>query len=474
VAGAATVLAAAYYYGYESIQGSALDFHFPVEMVRATLSPKTPVFGFIILFATYTIIGMSGLNLIAQKKVAGPLFFWSVIAIWVFSLIGFGSTMPGLIQDFKAEGNYLKEDNIQIDAQTVILRLNQTDTEYLDFKKASIQLQGHEYPYFKIVQNQYARGRTKEKAVKNAMQARYDIQISDSSVTFQPFFNLNAKSPYRFQKIETTFYIPFNQPFQIEEEVFDILKNTTYPFVLESQKDKHMVWKFTEEGLECLNCLQPEGPVEILPGKHLSGNKKTYPVQDFNKVTIGENFNLTIKKGISYEVIAQGKDLDDVLVSNKGGTLEISLKNKQKKFFNWEKKKPIVLTIQMPELSEAHIHGVCQADIKNFNEKKLLLSLSGAAKLKASLNVDNLETNISGASSLKLIGKGKEMNATLSGVGLLNAENYQTEKLKINASGASQALIKENEQFEAHTSGAAIIKFAEKPKNLFKTSKVNI
>lgn len=85
--------------------------------------------------------------------------------------------------------------------------------------------------------------------------------------------------------------------------------------------------------------------------------------------------------------------------------------------------------------------------------------LSGAGSFTGDLEVINLSANLSGASTLNLIGSCESFDIEASGASNIYDFSFRCDYLNINLSGASNASLTINHSFDVNASGASIFRY---------------
>lgn len=192
------------------------------------------------------------------------------------------------------------------------------------------------------------------------------------------------------------------------------------------------------------------------PGK---GNKNVikvdHEVNDFSAIKVGSAFNVIVEKYDSSLVkIETDENLQNqITVVVENGTLIIGSKG-----------------ISNPSALNAYVFytGLVSVDISSAATLKssgpivadqFSLSVSGAAQANTEFDVEQLDSNISGASTVKIKGKANLHNTEVSGASGLNAVNLLTSVTKAKVSGAAKAKVTATDKIDCDISGAARLEY---------------
>jgi len=186
-------------------------------------------------------------------------------------------------------------------------------------------------------------------------------------------------------------------------------------------------------------------------------------VSDFERLKIGGNFEVLLKKGDNPAVRINTDEnllsLIDTEVHNR--VLEIT---QQKKLIS---KKKIELIITYEDLNEVRVMGA--ALIKNegyLQSENLEIRMDGAGIIDLKIQSDKLEVALSGAGMVKLAGEVNEQELDLTGAGKLEAFDLESRECKISVGGLGGAEIFVTEKLDARIEGIGSIEYAGDPENL--------
>ena len=166
--------------------------------------------------------------------------------------------------------------------------------------------------------------------------------------------------------------------------------------------------------------------------------EKSYYLEDFDRLEIGDAFDIRVREGTFFAISARGdeRNIDDLIVRKEGSTLVIRYDDHDKR------KHQTYLEITMPSLLEANFSGASNSTISGFTEgESFRVTLSGASVSQIDMDVAVVNTNLSGASSLTLTGSGEAITAVVSGASALKAFNFPVDDADLNLSGASSVKV---------------------------------
>jgi len=190
-------------------------------------------------------------------------------------------------------------------------------------------------------------------------------------------------------------------------------------------------------------------------------DNKTYKLQNFDRLDIGNAFNISVKKSTTFRIEATGdvRDIEDLVVKEQNGLLKIYYQNK------WRiRRYRMEIEIEMPTLKEVDFSGASVSTVKGFNDlNSLRIDLSGASKATFLTSVKTYEIDLSGASELDLEGNSEKIIADLSGASTLNAFDTKVETAQLDISGASSGRVSVSKQLQVQASGASKVRYRGNP-----------
>jgi hypothetical protein len=201
----------------------------------------------------------------------------------------------------------------------------------------------------------------------------------------------------------------------------------------------------------------------------LAQESRSFSVSGFTKLEMGSAFNLNVSPGNQFKVIAEGRaeDLSDLEATVSGGELKLKYKGNA---WTSKNRKEVRVSITMPALDGLDLSGACKANIARFPQStKFDLEVSGASQVTGELAAKVVEMELSGASQVTLMGNCEKLDVEVSGASSLKGKDFQAKMVKIDASGASSAMVFVQQSLQANASGASSIKYSGNAKDV-KTS----
>jgi hypothetical protein len=185
-------------------------------------------------------------------------------------------------------------------------------------------------------------------------------------------------------------------------------------------------------------------------GKIITENRT---LSGFMAIEARSAIDLEVSQSDGYSVAVSADDniLPKVITKVEDGTLKIEVNNGD--LFN---SFTVHVKISLPKLSAVELSGASHGIAKNIQTDKLRLEISGASKLIASGTASELYSEVSGASKLEAMDL-MTNNAEVECSGASKAHVHATTTLKINAEGASKVVYSGTPKVTEESSGASII-----------------
>lgn len=187
--------------------------------------------------------------------------------------------------------------------------------------------------------------------------------------------------------------------------------------------------------------------------------EEVIPLNNFDKIEIGSAFDVFVKRGNNFSIVAKGdeNDIQDLEASVNNGKLRIRYRNNASRRFEMK------IFITMPRLVEANFYGAAFGEITNFNENKIIIRASGASDLFVDADSKFWQVDLSGASKLELIGEGQSLILDASGASNLHASQLFLDEVDLDVSGSSRIWVFAYDEIFGRASGASAIRFRGNP-----------
>ncbi len=189
---------------------------------------------------------------------------------------------------------------------------------------------------------------------------------------------------------------------------------------------------------------------------------KNFAVANFNKVSAGETFTVTVSRGSNYGVLAQGcaDDLADLDVSvDNNHLLNINYSNYR------SQRNRVDFTITLPTLTAVQLSGASKGTVNGFKDQlssiRTVLSGNAHCTLNGAPIIAQLE--LSGNADFMVTGTTENLYGNLSGNAALHAYEVAALEVDIDASGNATAYVAPTSKLFAAASGNSRIYYKGNP-----------
>jgi len=186
-------------------------------------------------------------------------------------------------------------------------------------------------------------------------------------------------------------------------------------------------------------------------------------LSNFNSIEVSDALSIDIKNGDTHSLqIEYSEGLEEYIKSEvEGSVLKISTDKKVKQ------PKQLKLTLTAPEIAFIKLSGSSEIKSKDtLRSDNLDIKLSDAANANLIINVQTLNTQITGAGNLSLSGYATNHISSITGAGDLKAFNLVSEKINLNVSGAGDAQVNATKELHVKVSGTGDVIYVNEPENL--------
>jgi len=192
--------------------------------------------------------------------------------------------------------------------------------------------------------------------------------------------------------------------------------------------------------------------------------KEERSVSGFTSLDIGGAFKIYLSQGDQEKLVieADKEEIGEIVTEVVGNKLTISTKA------GWgERFHEMSIYLTFKNLEYIDFSGAVEVVCENaLSFKDLEMDVSGAAEIDMELMADRFEAEFSGASEIDFRGKCKSGYFELSGASEFNAEGLEFEDLSIELSGASDAKVFATNKLNIDASGASSIRYKGNPPDI--------
>lgn len=426
----------------------------PFEILKNDLAVLPGIALAMALIIPFFYLAILGFMILMKKRVLNPKASWSILAIWLISIIILSFTIPPYIQNFKEDGRHTAVNRYELYEKTAVFNFNDIGED--EFDLVSLRIRSYEDTVIKLEQEFLASGPTRKEAVENAKTINYNVDVQDSVFTFDSNLSFNKDARFRKQNVEMTLYIPIGQKFVLDENMRYLIGSFMYREGYSNNQMTGNVWQFNDEGLTCITC-----PEEKFSEKNdnvswdISGYQREYDLDNFSELEVNSAFKVNVKKGEKYSFIINGSrnDVDEVVVEQNGNSLSLDFKGDAKKLNR--QSRAINVYITMPDLSSIQLGSSSKGYITGFDEEFMDISLNGAAFATLDIEVNSINAIVEGASKLEIEGRGDRFEVEVHGASTLNAFDFLVNDVEVETHNASTARVYASNNLIIRSNGAS-------------------
>lgn len=454
----------------------------PMQMLVGDAHPMMFVFAFLAVAAPAIALTVLGASLILKRSLFAQSVWQALLGIFLAGVIGSGIMIPRFVSNFSRRAVVEQSATYNVGNKQLLLDIdNEGGNEA--FEDTRLTLEAYDSTGIKLTQQFTGRGKTREEARANAQTITYRVQQKDSMLVFDRNFEFKQNARFRGQRLSQTLYIPYETPFTMTHRLASFITNGIdfdrinwkgrYEGSWEYNTSKAQ-FKFTKDGeLVCLDAKSEEQLLEENPEERedqdineLSARigqgafKKSVNIEDFSSLDISGAFYVQVRQGSTYKIEIDGerRDIEDIEIRKDGKKLKIDYKNG---LFNVRSRDYVNILIEMPELNNVDFAGAVKSELKGFNQNQDFdIELSGATEVTAtSLNAKRIEADLSGASTLTLMGSAQSLYADIAGASKVNAFSLKAVSAEVDASGASSAEVNVSDRLRAQATGVSSVRY---------------
>lgn len=440
----------------------------PVELFQQTLPPWAVGGLFFMLIIPAIVLTLGGISIMAKRWVTKAYVAWGLFAIWIVSLVVVSYTIPRIVMDFRTDAIYTETKTYDMRGKTAVLTLKDDDRRRWDewngqYEAVELRLRGHEDSVYKAVLDFEARGRDRSTALENAQMVTYDLTVTDSVFNFSRELRFVNNARFRAQNLDITLYVPYNQPFRMDESLARILRNTIYRSGYSTYQMEGNTWMFLDSGLTCVTCEENRDPDSYSSNsgaRSFDSSPLTYDFKGYDEIEAGGIFKIYITQGEYKDIELSGNDewLDRVTVSQSGGVLKFDIRGRSWDWRDdWDSNDKIYVYISTPNLEALDISGASEVYVEGFKANRIEIDLSGVAKADMEIDASKLLLEMDGGSKLTLRGNINELTADVEGASSLDAFGSEVRYADVTASGASRAKVNAMVELKGEATGAATL-----------------
>jgi hypothetical protein len=184
-------------------------------------------------------------------------------------------------------------------------------------------------------------------------------------------------------------------------------------------------------------------------------------VSDFHKVHLSGVGDLIITQGEKESLLIETDDNIIPLIETEVSAERLSIGFRRG--YNFVPTSDIKFYLTVKELDEILLSGAGSIKCEDFDTEELEIEISGAGDIDFRLDADLVRVNSSGAGGIEMSGKVDRQEIDLSGAGKYDAEELESRECEITVSGAGSATVNVSQELDVDISGVGGVEYKGSP-----------
>ncbi|TGE23836.1 PspC domain-containing protein [Hymenobacter aquaticus] len=490
--------------------------------------PSWALLAFFLLTAIPALAMMlAGLGLLLRRSILSRTANLTMFGLWLLGVVGVAVAMTQINRNFQEQGEVTQTQRFTGFEATPTLLLDTRRVDRGSDQRVDVRLAPADSGAAVEVEKTFsASGYSEAEARQTAVSTvTYTVrQSNDSTLLFDDHFSFRPSAKYRDQDLSLLVRLPRNKTFRLGHDFSYMLNDDNFVNDQKPNDPEKHTYRLRGNQLECLSCTgddledsfgrydedddqadsdttdttvrvdagdesyrirvntddDEDGNVGVdididdkgfstAPGRYGSG-RRTFNVSGFRTIEASGAYRVLVRQGPEFKVDAAGddKDLRDLRVEANGNELTIRGRNRNSFLSGFGNRKPVLIRVQMPELTSLDLSGVCKANVAGFKDQALQVEQSGACYALLNVDVPRLDLNLSGACRTDLRGAANELNVEGDGASQVQGLRMSTQSADLELSGMSKARVKVADRLRAELSGASRVEYTGSPNKVQK------
>ena len=424
-------------------------------------------------------IFVQGLSLVYGKKILNSMVRWTFLGLWLCSIAGLVYYLPSEIKRFEYSAK-VKEEAKYYSVNSQMLYLNLNDIGEDRSTEVPLEIFSSKTNQVRIVGVIKAKGDTYENAKNNTKAIDFNYQVQDSIYYFDSKYLLKNPEKFAFQGMKLRMEIPKLVPFKIDPYLYTQVQKSIRKKGIRHIDLDEQEWMFDSRGnLLVINqtsssdykeesddfesnierTIETEIERAIKKSFETGHEERTKKIAftNFNSLKFGQSLDLKVIVGDDFSVYSEADT--DVYNYLEFDSEDDELSIRRIRSYGELTSEEADITITVPRLEMIELEGASTIRLKNLNQYKLKLDLSGASKAIVQGEIKKIEALLNGASELSLEGYGRKIDVELNGASDLKAIDFVVEKAEIDINGASDIRIYATEEIEGKIGGSSTLQY---------------
>ncbi|UBM60415.1 PspC domain-containing protein [Marinilongibacter aquaticus] len=418
---------------------------------------------------------LAGIILISNQTIGSRSFWLTTLGLWIIGIVGSAIIGGKFAMNFAKKSSIVQNQHVQSPGSVLYLDTFQNLDSETSNINLSVYIEESDRNEIELVKEIQSSGSSYKDAKENASKVSYEIVQRDSVLIFNEKPELDEDASFRERRVTISLKVPEGQQIRMSKNFARRLLSNNWSlkskYGLEDEDFEKLTFTMEKDGdLSCNTCdaLDEEEQKAYRERdnrwseyylndddfKPRGEYKRVLDVNDFKTLDINGAFRVLVSQGDEYnvEVVAENeKDLEDLSVHVRNGSLYTGFRDR---FYNNRGRVNIFIT--MPTIEAIESSGATKMKVLDFrNLNEVDLDFAGASNAQLDIDANEVSLEGSGASKVEIRGHIKQMEIDLSGASEFIGDNADIERAKVDASGASHALMGHVGSLNSSTSGAS-------------------
>lgn len=360
----------------------------------------------------------------------------------------------GANKQLTLNANEMEEKEIKVNIFGSNLFQN-IDGKGLEIRNVKLEILPTYDTVFSLKTKSFSQGNNNIMAEKNAKAINYALDIKNDMINFNPYFYSGTTTKWRNQQVRYKLSMPEGATIVLGKNIKDILSDDTWEKMDYQTIEAGSTWKMVNGKLISLDTFKNHQS-EFLN----YSNMKSLDFEDFDELEFAGNFDVEIKAGNKYQVLVPNDFEANGEISQNGSRLFLETNSKD---FLKKNTNLVKVVIVSPSINVIKLVGATIANMSGFGTGDLEVVAIGAATFNANFNIDDLDLNLTGGSSSRLIGSCNNLNLTCIGASSFKGIDFEIEDAEIEIVGASNAKLNVVNSLNGNVTGASSVFYKGNP-----------
>ena len=429
--------------------------YIPYEVLDETIPFAGLAALLVALFIPFLYLFIAGITVIAKRKIMSSSVGWSILGIWLISIVIAAGTVPNAVMDFRDESSISYSQDLTIPGNLITIDVNDI-YEYRrdrDIFLVDLDIRQSDTDQVSLDTYIHSRGRNRDDAEENAKMIDYSFRVSDSTISFDQDYSYKPGGRFRAQEVDLDLNIPEGRPFVIKRGTQDLIGSIRGIYW---SKVYNNTWVFENGRMTCLTCTTRRNDAT---GSN-DGFSETIDLTGVSSVQIRESFKVYIEQGDSNEMVIQSgsRNVDDVSSLISDGEVIVRAYG-----MDDYDARDIDVYITVSSLDKLYARESSDIEIKGFDGGNIELSLRNEARVNFDGTTENLDVELEDDTRLTVTGTVNELVLNLKNESRFEGRDANINSADITTANSARARLKVADYLRVDARGRSEIKYEGSP-----------